>query len=67
MVIENIILKQTIVAKTWGQEIEYQEIETIIHHRSKLLQNFRRSKLSFFKTDQEIERPLGPRGVGKVR
>jgi len=53
LVIENRILKQTIVAKSGGQEIEYQEIETIIHQEIEII-----AKL------QEIERPMG---LGKVR
>jgi hypothetical protein len=53
VVIENRILKQTIVAKSGGQEIEYQEIEAIIHQEIEIIAQF-----------QEIERPLG---LGKVR
>jgi hypothetical protein len=53
LVIENRFLKQTIVAKSGGQEIEYQEIETIIHQEIEIIAKF-----------QEIERPMG---LGKVR
>jgi hypothetical protein len=44
------------------QEIEFQEIETIIDQEIKIIAKFH---LSFFKIDREIEKALGAlRGLG---
>jgi hypothetical protein len=62
-----LILKDALNQTSEDQEIEFHEIEIggwnyyfgKLIMRSKLLQNFMRSKLTFCKNDQEIELALG--------